>query len=45
MFWSVSSNGVRNVLINDVNILSEEAIHVLFIGFQNVASQAFLVVF
>jgi hypothetical protein len=40
MIWSKHLDGVLNVLINNVNILSEKATNDL-LGFPNVASQAF----
>ncbi len=44
MVWRNNSNEVSNVLINNVNILSEKATNDL-LGLPNVASQAFLTVF
>ena len=44
MIWRSHSNGVLNVLINNVNILSEKAKNDL-LGFHNVASQDFLTIF
>ena len=41
MIWRNNSNGVLNVLINNVNILSEKATNDL-LGFPNVASRDFL---
>ncbi len=40
MIWRKHLDGVLNVLINNVNILSEKATNDL-LGFPNVASQAF----
>ena len=40
MIWRKHLDGVLNVLINNVNILSEKARNDL-LGFPNVASQAF----
>jgi len=40
MIWRKLLNGVLNVLINNVSILSEKATNGL-LGFPNVASQAF----
>ena len=40
MFWRNHSNGVLNVLINNVNILSEKPTNDL-LGFPNVVSQDF----
>jgi hypothetical protein len=40
MIWRKHLNGVLNVLINNVNILSKKAANDL-LGFPNVASQAF----
>ena len=44
MVWRNHSNGVSNVLINSVNILSEKATNDL-LGFPNVALQEFLTIF
>ena len=45
MVWRNNSNGVRNVHMNNVNVLlSEKATHDLM-GFPNVASQVYLTVF
>ncbi len=44
MLWRNHLYGVLNVLINNVNILSEKATNDL-LGFPNVASQAFSIVF
>ena len=44
MIWRNHSNGVLNVLINNVNILSEKATNDL-LGFPNVASQDFFTIF
>jgi hypothetical protein len=41
MIWRKHLDGVLNVLINNVNMLSEKATNNL-LGFPNVASQAFL---
>ncbi len=40
MIWRNYSNGVYNVLIHNINMLSEKATNDL-LGFPNVASQAF----
>ena len=40
MIWRNHSNGVLNVLIKNINMLSEKATNDL-LGFPNVASQAF----
>ncbi len=40
MIWRNDLNGVLNVLINNVNIISEKAKNYL-LGFPNVASQDF----
>ena len=40
MIWRNHSNGVYNVLIHNINMLSEKATNDL-LGFPNVASQAF----
>jgi len=40
MIWRKHLNGVLNVVINNVNILSKKATNDL-LGFRNVASQAF----
>jgi len=40
MIWRNNLDGVLNVLINNVNILSEKSTSYL-LGFPNVASQAF----
>jgi len=44
MIWRNHSNGVLNVFINNVNILSEKATNGL-LGFPNVVSQVFLTIF
>ena len=44
MIWRYHSNGDLNVLIYNVNILSEKATNYL-LGFSNVASQDFLTIF
>jgi hypothetical protein len=44
MIWRNHSNGVFNVLINNVNILSEKVKNYL-LGFPNAASQKKLTIF
>jgi hypothetical protein len=41
MIWRKHSDGILNVLVNNVNIISEKSTNDL-LGFPNVASKAFL---
>jgi hypothetical protein len=45
MIWRDHSNGVLNVLINNFNILSEKTSNDQLLGFLNVASHFFFIIF